>query len=154
MDSFHQFRQLGDQVVERAAITEFLQFGNGITTSAYYHAFRDSKGRSLNGNNPHGYVLTFPAAERFWSVTAYTPNAIELVPNSARKYLVASYMPDCMARFSIFMATSPPAGVPIASWLPIPKRDFNIMLRIYGVVQGGDIANNTYVPPGIVKNLR
>ena len=34
-----------------------------------------------------------PEADRFWSVTAYTPEAIELVDNPADKYAVASYTP-------------------------------------------------------------
>jgi hypothetical protein len=150
----------GDHVVERSSITEFLQGGNGISTSAYYHAFRDSEGSPLNGNDPHGYVLTFPAgqlpqAERFWSVTAYTPQAIELVPNSANKYLVASYTPGLQLNadgsLSIYLARKLPEGVPMANWLPIPKGKFNIMLRIYGVPPNGSVAENTYLPPGIVK---
>ena len=34
-----------------------------------------------------------PEAERFWSLTAYLPGSIELVPNRAKKYLVASCTP-------------------------------------------------------------
>jgi hypothetical protein len=74
----------GHQVVERSAITEFIQYGNGHSTAAYYHTFHDGQGVLLNGSHPDGYVLTFPAgqlpqAERFWSLTAYTPQAIELL---------------------------------------------------------------------------
>jgi hypothetical protein len=73
----------GHQVVERSAIMEFIQYGNGHSTAAYYHTFHDGQGILLNGSHPDGYVLTFPAgqlpqAERFWSLTAYTPQAIEL----------------------------------------------------------------------------
>jgi len=32
-----------------------------------------------------------PEASRFWSLTAYAPEAIELVPNPINKYVVASY---------------------------------------------------------------
>jgi hypothetical protein len=49
------------------------------------------------------------------------------------------------------MTTKQPANVPAANWLPISSQPFNIMLRIYGVPPDGNIANNTYVPPGIVK---
>jgi hypothetical protein len=71
----------GNQVVERSSITEFCQYCNGISTAAYYHAFSDGTGQPLDGSNPDGYVLTFPAgqlpqAKRFWSLTAYTPEAI------------------------------------------------------------------------------
>jgi hypothetical protein len=79
--------------------------------------------------------MTFPAdqipqAERFWSVTAYTPHTPGLQTN-----------PD--GSISIFMSANRPPGVPTANWLPIAKQPFNIMLRVYGVVEGSDIADNT-----------
>jgi len=149
----------GDHIIERSSITEFIQYGNGISTAAYYHAFRDGKGVPLDGSNPHGYVLKFPKrkippAERFWSITAYTPESIELVNNPANKYVVASYTPPRYNRdgsLDVYLATELPKGVPMANWLPIPRGPFNIMLRIYGVKAGGSVATNTYVPPGIER---
>ncbi len=151
----------GDQVVERSSITEFIQYANGIEGAAYYHVFKDAKGRPLNGSNPRGYVLTFPPgkqpkATRFWSLTAYTPEAIELVPNPAHKYAVARYTPHLQynndGSLSVYMAQQLPAGVPMANWLPIPAGAFNIMLRVYG--PEGSVKDNTYVPPNIVRNVR
>jgi hypothetical protein len=150
----------GDQVIERSSITEFCQYCNGISTAAYYHTFWDGQGVLLNGSNLPGYVLTFPAgqlpqAERFWSLTAYTPQSIELVDNLANKYVVASYTPELHYNFdgslSVYMATERPQGIPEANWLPVPLGPFNIMLRIYGVEPNSSVANNTYVPPGIVS---
>ena len=145
----------GNQVVERSSITEFIQYTNGISAAAYYHVFKDTNGLPLDGSNPRGYVLTFPSgqlpeATRFWSVTAYTPEAIELVDNPADKYAVASYtppQPNTDGSVSIYMAQSLPAGVPMANWLPIPPGAFNIMLRVYG--PEGTVKGGTYVPPGI-----
>ncbi len=145
----------GNQVVERSSITEFIQYANGIKAAAYYHAFKDANGNPLDGTNPLGYVLTFPKGQlpeamRFWSLTAYTPEAIELVPNPANKYAVASYTPpqfNADDSVSIYMAQKLPAGVPMANWLPIPPGAFNIMLRVYG--PEGTVEDNTYVPPGI-----
>jgi hypothetical protein len=151
----------GNQVIERSSITEFIQYANDINSAAYYHVFNDANGKPLDGTNPRGYVLTFPAgqlpeANRFWSVTAYTPEAIELVDNPADKYAVASYTPGLQPNpntqdgpLSIYMARRLPAGVPIANWLPIPPGAFNIMLRVYG--PEGTVMDNTYVPPGIQK---
>ena len=98
-----------------------------------------------------------PEADRFWSVTAYTPEAIELVDNPADKYAVASYTPGLQppttedGPVSIYMARQLPAGVAMANWLPIPPGAFNIMLRVYGPTPGGTVADNTNVPPGIKK---
>jgi hypothetical protein len=67
--------------------------------------------------------------------------------------VVASYTPELQynadGSLSVYLATELPQGVPEADWLPVPLGPFNIMLRIYGVVPNSNIANNTYVPPGI-----
>jgi hypothetical protein len=146
----------GDQVIERSSITEFIQYANDIEAAAYYHTFKDGKGLPLDGSNPRGYVLTFPAgqlpkAKRFWSLTAYTPKSIELVRNRKNKYVVASYTEGLKSNpdgsLSVYMANAPPSGVPVANWLPIPRGPFNIMLRVYG--PEGSVADDTYVPPAI-----
>jgi hypothetical protein len=73
------------------------------------------------------------------------------VPNSAKKYVVASYTPGLFTAHdgsvSIVMAVNKPAGVPQANWLPIPKGPFSIMLRAYG--PQGTVEDGSYVPPPI-----
>jgi hypothetical protein len=153
------FTNIGDwgrNVIQRSGITEYIQYANGHSAAAYYHTFKDSKGRPLDGS--HDYVLTFPAdqipqAKRFWSVTAYTPESVELIGNPANKYHVASYTPglvrDPDGSVSIYIAQHLPDWVPHANWLPVSTRPFNIMLRVYG--PEGDVAAGTYVPPAIVR---
>ena len=144
--------------IQRSSITEYIQYANDHDAAVYFHAFKDGNDVPLDGTAPHGYVLTFsqkklPATSRFWSLTAYTPNAIELVPNSAGKYLVASYTPGLQENkdgsISIYMAVQPPPSIPAANWLPIPPGPFNVMLRDYGPL--GDVLDGTYVPPRIEK---
>jgi hypothetical protein len=151
----------GGNVLDRSSITEFIQYGNGIATAAYYQTFLDSKGDVLNGSDPNGYTLTFsatgqssqPETKRFWSITAYTPEAIELIPNSANKYAVASYTPNLVPNadgsLTIYISRTLPPGVPEANWLPVSNRPFNIMLRDYG--PAGSVSDNTYLPPPIVQ---
>jgi hypothetical protein len=148
-------------VLNRASITEFIQYGNDIEAAAYYQTFNDERGKPLSGNNPHGYVLTFPPGalpqkERFWSITAYTPDAIELIDNPLNKYLIGDYTPglqyDGDGSLSIYLSKDLPEGVPLANWLPVAEGPFNIMLRVYGVVPGSDVANNTYDPPAVVRS--
>jgi hypothetical protein len=144
--------------IQRSSITQYIQYANDHEAAAYFHAFKDGDDIPLDGTDPDGYVLTFsrkkrPATLRFWSLTAYTPEAIELVPNSADKYLVASYTPDLTKNadgsISIYMARQLPPGVPAANWLPIPRGPFNVMLRDYGPL--GNVLDGTYVPPRIEK---
>jgi hypothetical protein len=154
--NFQDIGAWGDHVTERSSITEFCQFCNGRGTAAYFHAFKDSNGNALDGSNPNGYVLTFsaeqlPQAARFWSVTAYTPDTIELVSNPANKYVVASYTPGLVTNngsVSIFIAQELPPGAPEPNWLPVPNGPFNIMLRVYG--PQGTVTQGLYIPPPIV----
>lgn len=157
---FTNIGQWKKEVLDRASITEFCQFCNTIKTAAYYHAFLDGNGAPLEGSNPDGYVMTFPPggtpdASRFWSLTAYTPDAIELIPNAIDKYVVASYTPGLETNLdgsiSIYISQEQPDGVPVANWLPVSDRAFNVMLRVYGVVPKSDVAKNKYVPPPIEK---
>ena len=88
--------------------------------------FLDTNHQPLNGSL-HSYTLKFakgqqPQAKRFWSLTAYTPQGIELVPNQENKYVVASYTPGLFTdpqdgSVTILMSTSlpkdfPPLGYP------------------------------------------
>jgi len=142
--------------LNRASITEYIQYGNNHMAAAYYQTFLDDNGDPLNGST-HTYTLTFgpnqqPETSRFWSLTAYTPETIELIPNKARKYVVASYTPGLYTApdgsVTILMSQTKPDGFPEANWLPVGNRPFNIMLRDYG--PEGTVANGTYVPPSIV----
>jgi len=179
------FTNIGDwgkNVLDRASITEFIQYGNGSDTAAYYQTFLDGNGAPLEGGGapleewqlegivdeqllegvvePPGYVMTFPPggapeASRFWSLTAYTPHAIELIPNAIDKYVVASYTPGLETNpdgsISIYISQTRPEGVPEANWLPVSDRAFNLMLRVYGVVPKSDVAKNKYVPPPVER---
>jgi hypothetical protein len=158
--SFTNIGDWGPNVIERSAIAEFIQYGNGYDTAAYFHAFEDRQGAALDGSGSE-YVITFPPgklpeASRFWSITAYTPDAVELVWNVARKYAVASYTPGLEygpdGSLSVHLSFTPPPGVPLANWLPIPRGPFNVMLRVYG--PEGSVADATYVPPGVQVTRR
>src|ERR1043166_304185 len=144
--------------LDRSAIAEFIQYGNNHQAAAYYQAFKDASGNALNGANGSVYVLHIPKeqipdAKRFWSFTAYTPQSIELVRNSLKKYAVARYTPNLQygadKSVTIYMSNVQPPKVPQANWLPAPAGPFNVMLRVYG--PQGSVADGTYVPPAIVK---
>jgi len=142
--------------LNRASITEYIQYGNNHNAAAYFHTFLDTNGQPLDGS-AHNYTLTFaagqqPEAKRFWSLTAYTPETIELIPNPADKYEVASYTPGLVTAqdgsVTILMSVTKPDGFPEANWLPVGRRPFNVLLRDYG--PEGSVLNGTYVPPPVV----
>jgi hypothetical protein len=142
--------------LNRASITEYCQYCNNRNAAAYFHTFLDANRKPLDGGL-HSYVLRFskdelPEAKRFWSVTAYMPETIELVPNKADKYNVASYTPGLVTAgdgsVTILLSRTLPKGFPEANWLPIPPGPFNVMLRDYG--PEGSVLSGAYVPPPVV----
>jgi hypothetical protein len=93
-----------------------------------------------------------PQAKRFWSLTAYIPPGITLVPNSANKYVVGSYTrgliknPD--GSITLYIQHDPPPGPLQANWLPTPNGPYALLLRVYGPT-GNTTPGNHYVPPEI-----
>jgi len=78
-------------------------------------------------DGPHEY-------QRFWSMTAYTPEYIELVPN-APTYVVASYTPGLVTAkdgsVTIYVQADQPE-TNTDNWLPVPKGHFSLLFRVYG----------------------
>ena len=152
---FNNIGDWGKNYLDRAALTEYIQFGNNAPAAYYANAFVDGSGVPLDGSQ-FGYTLTFtkdqlPQYKRFWSLTAYTPLAIELVPNPLDKYLVASYTPglvyDLDGSVTIYIAAEHPENAPIANWLPVPKSSFSMLFRVYG--PKGTAQSGEYVVPAI-----
>jgi hypothetical protein len=108
--------------------------------------------------------MTFPSATpypgpettRFWSLTAYTEQAIELIPNKINRYEVASYSGahfNSGGSLSIYMGAEAPDGIPIENWLPVARgAAFNVVLRDYGPPTPGSVVCDTFVPP-IIERL-
>jgi hypothetical protein len=141
--------------LQRSAITEYIQYGNNLSAAAYYQAFMSNGGAALDGSQ-HDYVIRFPKrnipqAKRFWSITAYTPDSITLIPNAAKKYVVGSYTPGLRVNtdgsVSVYVSYRQPKSVSAANWLPAAYGPFNVMLRVYG--PEGSTAAGTYVPPAV-----
>lgn len=153
---FDNIGNWGDNYLDRAALTEYIQVGNDRKAAYYADAFVDGSGLPLDGGS-FGYTIQFakdelPEYERFWSLTAYTPEYVELVPNVLDKYVVASYTHGLVTAsdgsVTIYVQADPPKEHElIPNWLPVPKGPFSLLFRVYGP-QGTALAG-TYVPPKI-----
>ena len=150
----------GECYLNRASGNEFIQYGNIPSTAYYAHAFVDSDSNSLLGQKEGaGYTLKFTADElptytRFFSVTAYTVEEVELIPNLENKYAVASYTPglviDADGSITIYISFLPPLDLSLwPNWLPIVG-PVSVMMRVYGPL--GDAQTGKYVPPPIHAN--
>jgi hypothetical protein len=153
---FNNIADWGTAYLDRAAVNEYCMGCNNAAAAGYWQAFVDRAGHRLNGAQ-HNYKLHFdadqlPDAKRFWSLTAYTPGALELIPNPANKYLVARYTPGLVynadGSLDITMSVTKPANVPAANWLPVRRGVFQVALRVYGP-EGNTTPGAGYLPPGI-----
>jgi hypothetical protein len=155
------FAEWHDDYLGRASGNEFIQYGNNAAAAGYWHTFVDRNGAALHGGRGN-YRITFgpkeiPAATRFWSLTAYTPDDIELIENTPQKYVVASYTDGLVKNaddsITVFISRHQGPNVPAANWLPVADRKFNIMLRVYGPTGNtAPDAKPRYVPPVIKKD--
>jgi hypothetical protein len=157
---FDNIGHWGTNYLDRAALTEYIQVGNDRTAAYYANAFVDAGGLPLDGGS-FAYTIEFtsdqlPQYQRFWSLTAYTPETIELVPNSLDKYVVASYTPDLEiaddGSVTIYVQADPPGRASTANWLPVPEGPFSLLFRVYGPL--GSALDGTYVPPKIHRTFR
>jgi hypothetical protein len=155
---FGNMGEWGSAYLDRDASNEYIQYGNDATAARYYDAFTDHNGTPLDGSVFGAYRLKFdanqiPQAQRFWSLTAYIPPGVTLVPNSDNKYVVGSYTPglhrDRDGSITIYIQPDPPPLPLRPNWLPVPSGPFSLLLRVYG--PAGNTANGTYVPPEIKR---
>ena len=148
----------GTNYLDRAALTEYIQVGNDRKAAYYANAFVDASGLPLDGGS-FAYTIQFaktelPEYKRFWSMTAYTPEYIELVPNALDKYVVASYTPGLVTADDGSVTIYVQADVPkmnTTNWLPVPKGHFSLLFRVYGPL--GSALAGTYVPPKIHRTI-
>lgn len=153
---FGNIGEWGTRYLDRASLTEYIQFGNNASASKYWDAFTDSGGVPLDGGVIKTYRITFakseiPQAKRFWSVTAYIPPGVTLFPNHGNKWVVGSYTPGLRTNkdgsVTIYIQTTPPPKQRRANWLPIPRGSFSLLLRVYGPT--GNTATGHYTPPAV-----
>ena len=156
---FDNIGHWGTNYLDRAALTEYIQVGNDRKAAYYADAFVDASGLPLDGGS-FAYTIKFakkdlPEYERFWSMTAYTPEYVELVPNILNKYVVASYTKNLVTAddgsITIYVQAEPPNEAIIPNWLPVPKGTFSLLFRVYG--PKGTALEGTYVPPKIHRGV-
>ncbi len=138
----------------------------GLRTSTadavYPYAMYDSAGRKLSGANK--YTVTFakgqtPPVEGFWSITMYlidggwwfNPNPLNRFTVSMRDKPV--FNPD--GSLTLYFQNESPGKDKEANWLPAPKGDFLLMMRMYwprskppSILPPG---SGTWEPPPVVQ---
>ena len=127
----------GRNYLGRAVIAKFALGANTGPETVYPSAVTDSRGRLLNGR--HRYRIRFargklPPADAFWSLTMYENDGY-LHPNASRRYAIGDRTPGLRrgadGSLTLAIQHARPAGAAGANWLPAPRGQFRMIMRIY-----------------------
>jgi len=135
------------------AFVALVGFGANLPEDAIYPMARvDGRGKTLNG--AQRYVLHFakgrtPPARAFWSLTMYNSKQA-FVPNPIDRYAIGDrdrlkFNPD--GSLDLYIQNESPGKNREANWLPAPKDDFNLILRIYWPKP--EVLNGVWKPPAV-----
>lgn len=116
----------------------------------------DADGNAYDGSK-YNYVIHFekgglPPVDGFWSLTIYdkdlffVPNAIDRYALSQRDTFVTN--PDGSVDF--YLQAESPGQDKEANWLPAPKGEFKLVLRLYGPPKSAPtIIDGSWTPPPV-----
>jgi len=128
--------------------------GNGEKEAMYPIRYTDSKGAPLTGEST--YVLRFkeaPPVQAFWSLTIYNADDKMLVENEIDRYKVGTdtkgFVVSDNGSFEIPIQQKKPDGEYASNWLPAPKGNFYVILRLYQ--PNDDILSGKYVLPQLER---
>jgi hypothetical protein len=152
----------GTDYLARAKIAAFGWPANLSEDAIYPTAKVDTSGAKLNGANK--YTLTFkkgetPPVNGFWSITMYIDDGgWWFNPNPMNKFTVSmrdkpKFNPD--GTLTLYFQNESPGKAKQANWLPAPKGDFLLTMRMYwpkpnppSILPPG---NGTWAPPAVIK---
>ena len=147
--------------MKRAVVAAFGWPANLPQDAVYPYTEVDSDGQKLSGANR--YTLTFangetPPVNAFWSITMYEiDQGWWFVPNPLNKFTVSprdnpKYNSD--GSLTLYFQNETPGKDHEANWLPAPKGNFILMLRMYWPKENSpSILNGTWTPPQNIVGL-
>jgi hypothetical protein len=126
----------GNYYLKRAIIAQAGLGANLPEDAIYPINLGDEAGKPLDGAN--NYALHFdangmPPANAFWSVTLYDPEGFQ-VANDLNRFAVSSWMPFKYSEdgsLDLYFQNESPGKDKEDNWLPAPKGQFNLTMRIY-----------------------
>lgn len=144
----------GTNYTERAFVAYVGLGANLPEDAAYPSASFDADGKALNGSNK--YVLHFdkgktPPANAFWSLTMYDAKGY-MVPNPINRNAIgdrSNLKKNADGSVDIYFQNDSPGKDKESNWLPAPKGEFNLILRIYWPKE--EMLNGSWQAPGIKK---
>jgi hypothetical protein len=112
---------------------------NDPAESMYLLNFQDTDGAKLDP--ARRYALRFapgelPPVDAFWSLSAYTAEDLNLIPNALNRYSVGDHAAqlrhDEDGGVTLYLQPNPPGDSHSANWLPTSsKSPWFVILRLY-----------------------
>ncbi|HMF23114.1 MAG TPA: DUF1254 domain-containing protein [Pseudolabrys sp.] len=126
----------GNYYLKRAIITQWGLGANLPEDAIYPTNLEDETGKPLDGANK--YTLHFdkgqtPPVSAFWSVTLYDTEGFQ-VANPLNRFNLSSWMPlkyNADGSLDLYFQNASPGADKEANWLPAPKGEFNLLMRLY-----------------------
>jgi hypothetical protein len=120
------------------------QWGLPPEEAAYRKLEKDPQGNKLNGAK-HSYTMRFkaPDVSEFWSVTVYGADNRLMAKNDLNRHSRGdrTLTADKDGYYTITLSADEKANKNKSNYLPIPEKDFYLVMRLYGAsesVQKGD----------------
>jgi hypothetical protein len=151
--------EYGTDYMKRAVVAAFGWPANLEKDAVYPFTEVDGEGRTLSGANR--YTLTFPRGQTppvdgFWSITMYEiDQGWWFVPNPLNKFTVSprndlKTNPD--GSTTLYFQTQSPGAERESNWLPAPRGDFILMLRMYWPRERApSILGGSWAPPKVER---
>lgn len=145
----------GTDYLTRAIITMFGLGANRPQDAVYPTSKSDADGKPYNGAN--NYVMHFdkgqlPPVNGFWSLTMYDKEFF-FVENPLDRYELSQrneFISNADGSIDFYIQHNNPGKEKEANWLPAPKNDFILMLRLYWPKEESpSILDGTWKPPAV-----
>lgn len=144
----------GNSYLKRAMVAMVGLGANQPDDAIYPLNFADADGNPLDGKN--NYVLHFdkeqlPPVNAFWSATMYDKEGFQAA-NSINRFAISSWMPlkkNSDRSLDIYIQNDNPGADKEANWLPAPKGELGVTLRLYAPKL--EALDGSWNPPAIRK---
>ncbi len=139
---------------QRAYVAYFGLGANLPTDAVYPMTSVDKDGQALSGTQSyriHFDKADLPPVRGFWSLTMYGKDMF-FAENPLKKYNVSprnklKYNED--GSLDLYIRNESPGADKEANWLPAPKGEFNLVLRLYWPKDA--VLDGTWAPPAVEK---
>lgn len=112
------------------------QWGLPPVEAAYQKDDYDANGKVLNGSNGQEYTMKFkaPDVSEFWSLTVYGSDNRLMAHNELNRHSRGdrTLTVDKDGYYTVKLSSDTKANKGDANFLPIPEKDFYLVMRLYG----------------------